>query len=111
MQKSKIVDLCFLDLAKNFEKEPASMSVHMNDRAVFECSMKGAPKPKVHWYKDNLEIDTNSVNYHLHLDGTLEITKVLFADYGRYKCRVENEGDRSPFSQDAQLTQNSDICE
>ena len=73
--------------------------------------MKGAPIPVVHWYKDDLEIDTNSVNYHLHLDGTLEISQVQFADFGRYKCKVENVGEKSAFSEEALLTQNSDICE
>ncbi len=51
------------DLSKEFDDEPESISVHLGDVAMFACHIGGAPKPDVKWYKDELEIDTEHVNY------------------------------------------------
>lgn len=53
----------FTDLGKEFEEEPESISVHLGDVAMFACHIEGAPKPHVRWYKDEMEINTEHVNY------------------------------------------------
>lgn len=100
---------CFLAaLNKVFNEEPESLSVHLRDTAMFACDIGGAPPPTVHWYKDELEIDTQNVNYHIHFGGVLEIRSVQFAEFGRYRCKAENP-ERSRLSEVAELTQDSNV--
>jgi len=93
---------------KNFDAEPQSLSVHLRDTAMFACDMGGAPKPNVRWFKDEIPIDTQNVNFHIHRHGVLEISSVQFSDFGRYKCEAENIH-RSRMSQVAELTQDSNM--
>ena len=98
-------------MAKAFTAEPQDVSVHLEDTAMLPCDIDGSPSPSVRWFKDEQEIQTETRATHLiHADGTLEIQGVQFQDFGRYKCRVEND-ERSKTSQVAQLLQDSDHSE
>ena len=86
------------------------MRVFMGDVAVFQCLMEGVPSPEVRWLKDDVALSTDSVSYIQHLDGTLEIRRVHFDDFARYKCEVSN-ADRTRESRQAMLRQNDDLGE
>ena len=91
--------------------EPQDLRLHLEDIAMLACDIDGAPMPNVRWFKDEREItvDSDSVNYLIHKDGVLEISRVQFADFGQYKCRAENI-EQARTSRYATLTQNSDTC-
>lgn len=100
----------FTDLSKTFELEPTSMRVFMGDVAVFRCHMTGQPPPEVRWFKDGRPLTTDQTSYIQHLDGTLEIRRVHFDDFARYKCQASN-ADRSRDSREVTLTQNGNLSE
>ncbi len=97
------------DIDRRFSAEPQDLAVHLGEVAMFPCRIGGQPTPHVRWFKDELEISSDGVNYHFHRDGVLEIRNVQFSDFSRYKCRVDVPGDGSRTSTVAQLRQDSDI--
>ena len=97
-------------LSRGFSAAPRPLEVYLGDTAMMECQIDGAPTPAVRWYKDDQEIAFDSTNVLLHLDGTLEVSKVTFADLGRYRCKVENT-ERTRSSETVELSQKSDVCE
>jgi hypothetical protein len=95
------------DLGKTFSEEPSNVRVHLGDVAMLPCMMEGVPTPSVRWYKDDQQLHPDlSSSYIVHADGMLEIQRVQFVDFGRYKCRVENV-ERSKMSEEAELSQDS----
>lgn len=84
--------------------------MHLGDVAMFACDIDGEPKPHVRWFKDEMEINTDHVNYRIHQDGYLEISSVQFSDFGRYKC-IASSGTREKTSRSATLSQDSDVGE
>ena len=77
---------------------------------MFFCVIEGIPKASVRWYKDDVLIGPDNANYFIHMDNVLEISSVQFSDFGRYKCRAESMK-RTRASENALLTQDSDVCE
>ena len=79
--------------------------MNLEDVALFQCLIDGAPTPTVQWFKEDVEITSSSSNnYVFHERGVLEVSKVEFADFGRYKCRVTNS-EKSRTSRHANLDQ------
>ena len=99
----------FTDLERVFQEEPQDLTVHLYDTAMFACRIGGAPTPTIRWFRDEIEIDSYDVNYHIHETGVLEIPSVQFSQLGRYKCKAENL-DRSRTSRVAVLQQDRDTC-
>ncbi|KAK6994218.1 neuroglian, partial [Biomphalaria glabrata] len=53
------------------------------------CENKGNPKPRLTWYKDNVEI-TGGEHFRILPNGSLLIKQVVLPDAGLYKCKAEN---------------------
>lgn len=71
-----------------------SDTYHLNtNELIIECLVRGDPKPKITWIKDDFEID-NPTKYQQidHDDGTCEliINNPNKKDSGKYICRAEN---------------------
>ena len=98
------------DLGKEFLAEPQDLVLHLGDTAMLACNMEGAPRPKIRWYREDMEMpaDSDNVNYIIHPDGVLEISRVQFSDFSRYKCMAENVETRT--SRYATISQNPDSC-
>lgn len=99
----------FSDLGKEFVAEPQDLTLHLGDTAMLECLIEGAPTPSVRWYLEDREIreTPDNINLILHKGGLLEISRIKFADFGRYKCVVENV-DGSRTSRYATISKNHD---
>lgn len=67
---------------------------HLNtNELIIECHIRGEPKPKITWYKDGDDVDTDGKCQQLdHDDGTCEliINKPTVKDSGKYVCIAEN---------------------
>lgn len=58
--------------------------------AILECEAYGYPKPSVMWYSSGREL-TDTTQYRLLTNGSLEIISVREADAGDYECTASNK--------------------
>ncbi|XP_056379622.1 hemicentin-1 isoform X2 [Hyla sarda] len=62
---------------------------------TMECKTTGIPKPLVHWFKDDLQLNPSSLfSIENHL-GTLTIKNTKFSDAGDYTCVATNEAGKA----------------
>lgn len=74
--------------APNIVSPPLSMVVNESGVASFQCEVKGNPKPKVTWLKQNSSLPADKRFLPSH--GGLMITDVTSQDGGMYMCVARN---------------------
>ncbi|XP_055886078.1 tyrosine-protein phosphatase Lar-like isoform X13 [Biomphalaria glabrata] len=70
---------------------PKLKSVEKDRPIQLACEVKGDPKPKVLWLKDNLPLDTTDARVEVLESGYLTIMHSQESDEGTYECAAENE--------------------
>ena len=67
---------------------PINQTVKENQRVVFQCSVRGNPKPSVTWLKWNSSVSTDRFSY--GLEGRLDMRHVTMEDAGKFICIARN---------------------
>lgn len=77
---------------------PGQIKVLLGTDFIFECAVRGSPKPNIIWYKDEIPIRETTERFTKKMIGTstcrLEIEKVQQCDSGRYTCEATNSQGR-----------------
>lgn len=68
--------------------EPVTRAV-VTSNVILRCRVFGAPRPKVSWKKD--EIELTGGKYNVLPEGDLEIKNVIVSDQGEYTCNARNK--------------------
>ncbi|CAD5121248.1 DgyrCDS9780 [Dimorphilus gyrociliatus] len=95
--------LCVDPLSNNIqipvEESPAKITLRkkaiisralQNSNIVFDCPVRGYPKPDIIWIKDNRPVDQNE-NVYMGKNGSLHIDNIVSQDSGSYICSAANE--------------------
>lgn len=64
----------------------------LSSTVVLKCRVFGAPKPKIKWRRDNIELSGG--RYKVLDNGDLQIEDLLPTDQGTYQCKAENKFDQ-----------------
>nr|XP_015194945.1 PREDICTED: myosin-binding protein C, fast-type-like [Lepisosteus oculatus] len=82
-----------MSCSPKFTQPLADRSVIAGYSAAISCSVRGFPKPKIIWMKNNMEIREDPKYLMQNSQGvlTLKIRKPSPYDGGRYSCRAINE--------------------
>ncbi|KAM9391508.1 hemicentin-1 [Pholidichthys leucotaenia] len=62
-----------------------------NSRIVIPCPAEGSPTPKVHWFRNGLEIHPEQSEFSVARDGALVISTASASHSGDFKCVATNE--------------------
>lgn len=94
---------------------PGQLKILLGNDFALECIVRGNPKPRIIWYKDEIPIDNTNERITTKLIGTttcrLEIKNVQSCDSGRYTCEATNtQGRVSTFAR-LQAVSDYKICE
>lgn len=78
--------------APKFTRSLVNRSVICGYNATLSCALRGRPKPKVMWYKNQMDLSTDARFRMFSNHGvlTLEIRKPCAFDAGTYSCRAVN---------------------
>ncbi|PFX17469.1 Roundabout-like 1 [Stylophora pistillata] len=80
---------------------PKNQSVSIGSNATFSCTVKGFPRPTIHWIKDNASYPlessprTSVIQNSNEIRSLLLLTGVQKEDYGKYQCIANNSIGRS----------------
>ncbi|CAI2304070.1 unnamed protein product [Caenorhabditis sp. 36 PRJEB53466] len=80
--------------APEFVELLRSVTVTEKQQVVLKCKVKGEPRPKIRWTKEQKEVEMSArVRAEHKEDGTLTLTfdNVTQSDAGEYRCEAENE--------------------
>lgn len=69
---------------------PKDVTAVIGDKVVFTCKARGAPKPKITWYRNTLDLAPNENVVLSDNNETLTLLEVTEDDSGIYHCRAEN---------------------
>ncbi|XP_063155889.1 immunoglobulin-like and fibronectin type III domain-containing protein 1 [Candoia aspera] len=79
----------------DFEQKPITVTLQEGKNAIFRAVVKGEPKPKVLWKRNNREMDTSQKYQISFSSGTnefiLQINKITSDDADLYRCIAVNE--------------------
>lgn len=109
------------------QQPPARVDLLPGDRLMLPCQIRGLPRPKTRWYRNDVELQpvtaivsrsrsgsgatavTAANRLQVHEDGLLEVVDVQPSDAGRYRCRVD-AGTTSKYSNVTQLFVDTERC-
>ncbi|XP_022808383.1 muscle, skeletal receptor tyrosine protein kinase-like, partial [Stylophora pistillata] len=80
---------------------PKNQSVSIGFNATFSCTVKGVPRPTIHWIKDNASYPLESnprasvIQDSNEIRSLLLLTGVQKEDFGKYQCIANNSFGRS----------------
>lgn len=72
---------------------PGQVKALLNSQFVLECTVRGAPRPQIAWYKDGIHLSSSSDLYKIKQTGStcsLIMHKVSELSEGRYTCEATN---------------------
>ncbi|XP_064551728.1 titin homolog isoform X6 [Drosophila montana] len=76
---------------------PGQVKALLGSSFTLQCNMRGAPRPKVTWYKDGIQLSNSSEWVKIRQIGStcaLTIATVCELDSGRYTCEATNSKGR-----------------
>uniref|UniRef100_A0A0K8UDN7 Myosin light chain kinase, smooth muscle n=4 Tax=Bactrocera latifrons TaxID=174628 RepID=A0A0K8UDN7_BACLA len=76
---------------------PGQLKALLGTQLIFECTVRGAPRPQIDWYKDGMHISSLAERIRIRQIGstcTLIIAPVSELDAGRYTCEATNSKGR-----------------
>ncbi|EDW61837.2 uncharacterized protein Dvir_GJ20095, isoform B [Drosophila virilis] len=76
---------------------PGQVKALLGSSFTLQCNMRGAPRPKVTWYKDGIQLSNSSERVKIRQIGStcaLTIATVCDLDSGRYTCEATNSKGR-----------------
>ncbi|XP_014087258.3 myosin light chain kinase, smooth muscle isoform X2 [Bactrocera oleae] len=76
---------------------PGQLKALLGTQLVLECTVRGAPRPQIDWYKDGMHISPLTERIRIRQIGstcTLIIAPVSELDAGRYTCEATNSKGR-----------------
>uniref|UniRef100_W8AQC6 Myosin light chain kinase, smooth muscle n=1 Tax=Ceratitis capitata TaxID=7213 RepID=W8AQC6_CERCA len=76
---------------------PGQMKALLGTQLVLECTVRGAPRPQIDWYKDGMHINPLAERVRIRQIGstcTLIIAPICELDAGRYTCEATNSKGR-----------------
>ena len=80
-----------------FLQQPKNLTVNANNTCTVPAVIRGKPKPKVEWYKDNRCLDERGGFQFINADDTYSLVIQRFTDKhaGAYKCSAFNNAGES----------------
>ncbi|XP_030081342.1 titin isoform X20 [Drosophila hydei] len=76
---------------------PGQVKALLGSSFTLQCNMRGAPRPKITWYKDGIQLSSSSDRVKIRQIGStcaLTISTVSELDSGRYTCEATNSKGR-----------------
>lgn len=78
-----------LALPPGLRTPPPDLKVVDGAEVNLTCRMFGAPKPRITWIRDGMELTGG--RYKITVEGDLYIKEVAFSDAGQYTCHAQNK--------------------